>query len=79
VHAKEWGSSEILINLATDLCDAYAQGTGVGYGGKYFSPAEVKAVMEQMNVIVLQCVNPRWQGLFATHRPSVAKESQHRR
>jgi len=58
VHAREWGSCEILINLATDLCDAYAGGTGVGYGGKYFSAAEVKAVMEQMNVIVFPCVNP---------------------
>jgi murein tripeptide amidase MpaA len=58
VHAKEWSSCEILINLATDLCDAYAQGAGVGYGGKYFSAAEVKAVMEQMNVIVFPSVNP---------------------
>jgi hypothetical protein len=24
VHAREWGSCEILVNLATDLCDAYA-------------------------------------------------------
>ncbi len=58
VHAREWGSCEILINLATDLCDAYTLGTGVGYGGKYFSSAEVKALMEQMNIIVFPCVNP---------------------
>jgi murein tripeptide amidase MpaA len=58
VHAREWGSCEILVNLATDLCDAYAGGTGIGYGGKYFSAAEVKAVMEQINVIVFPCVNP---------------------
>ena len=36
VHAREWGSCEILVNLATDLCDAYTGGTGLGYGGKYF-------------------------------------------
>ena len=58
VHAREWGSCEILVNLATDLCDAYAGGTGLGYGGKYFSSAEVKALMEQANVIVFPCVNP---------------------
>jgi hypothetical protein len=58
VHAREWGSCEILVNLATDLCDAYAGGTGIGYGGKYFSAAEVRAVMEQINVIVFPCVNP---------------------
>ncbi len=43
VHAREWGSCEILVNLATDLCEAYSGGTGVGYGGKYFSAAEVKS------------------------------------
>ena len=58
VHAREWGSCEILVNLATDLCDAYAGGTGVAYGGKYFSAAEVKALMERINVIVFPCVNP---------------------
>ena len=58
VHAREWGSCEILVNMATDLCDAYAGGTGVGYGGKYFSAAEVKALIEQINIIIYPCVNP---------------------
>jgi murein tripeptide amidase MpaA len=58
VHAREWGSCEILVNLAIDLCDAYAGGTGLGYGGKYFSAAEVKALMEQINIIIFPCVNP---------------------
>ena len=58
VHAREWGSCEILVNLATDLCDAYAAGTGIGYGHKYYSAAEVKALVEQANVIIFPCVNP---------------------
>jgi len=58
VHAREWGSCEILVNLATALCEAYSGGTGVGYGGKYFSAAEVKALMEQINIIIFPCVNP---------------------
>src|SRR5206468_6963003 len=58
VHAREWGSCEILVNLAVDLCDAYAGGTGLGYGLKYFSAAEVKALIDQANVIVYPCVNP---------------------
>jgi murein tripeptide amidase MpaA len=58
VHAREWGSCEILVNLATDLCDAYAGGTGLGYGDKYFSAAEVRALIDQANVIVYPCVNP---------------------
>jgi murein tripeptide amidase MpaA len=58
VHAREWGSCEILVNLATDLCDAYAAGVGLGYGRKYFSAGEVKALIDQASVIVYPCVNP---------------------
>ena len=29
VPAREWGSCEILVNLAVDLCDAYAGNTGL--------------------------------------------------
>lgn len=58
VHAREWGSCEILVNVATDLCEAYSGGTGIGYGGKYFSAAEVRALMEQINLLVFPSVNP---------------------
>jgi murein tripeptide amidase MpaA len=58
VHAREWGSCEILVNLATDLCDAYALGSGIGYGGKIFAAAEVRALMEQINILIFPCVNP---------------------
>ncbi|HEY3580665.1 MAG TPA: M14 family metallopeptidase [Pyrinomonadaceae bacterium] len=58
VHAREWGSCEILVNMAVDLCDAYAGNTGLVYGGKTFSAAEIKALMEQMNIIIYPCVNP---------------------
>jgi Zinc carboxypeptidase len=58
VHAREWGSCEILVNVAVDLCDAYAGNTGLIYGGKGFSATEVKALMEQMNIIIFPCVNP---------------------
>ena len=58
VHAREWGSCEILVNVATDLCTAYSGGTGVGYGGKYFSATEVRALIEQLNIIIFPDVNP---------------------
>lgn len=58
VHAREWGSCEILVNLATDLCEKYTAAAGLGYGGKIFSAAEVKAIVEQMNIIIFACVNP---------------------
>ena len=58
MHAREWGSCKILVNLAVDLCDAYAAGSGVGYGGKYFSKAQVRAALENMSILIFPCVNP---------------------
>ena len=42
VHAREWGGAEICVNVAADLCEAYTAGTGLGYGGKHFTSAEVR-------------------------------------
>ncbi len=69
VHAREWGSCEILVNVATDLCDAYAGGTGLGYGGKTFSKNEVKALIEQLNIIIYPCVNPDGRNFSQTSVP----------
>ena len=69
VHAREWGSCEILVNMATDLCDAYAGATSLGYGGKTFSASEVKALMEQMNIIIFPCVNPDGRNFSQTSVP----------
>jgi murein tripeptide amidase MpaA len=69
VHAREWGSCEILVNLATDLCEAYAGNTGVGYGGKYYSAAEVRALIEQANLIIYPCVNPDGRAYSQTTDP----------
>ena len=58
VHAREWGGSEICVNVATDLCEAYTAGTGLGYGGEYFTSAQVRAVIEGANLLVFPDVNP---------------------
>jgi murein tripeptide amidase MpaA len=58
VHAREWGSSEICVYLAADLCEAYATSSGLAYGGKSFSWTEVKALVEGLNWYVFPDVNP---------------------
>ncbi len=58
VHSREWGSSEICVYLAADLCEAYANGTGLAYGGKSFTVAEVKGLVEGLNWYVLADSNP---------------------
>jgi murein tripeptide amidase MpaA len=58
VHAREWGSSEICVYLAADLCEAYTSSSGLIYGGKSFAWTEVKALVEGLNWYVFPDVNP---------------------
>ncbi|MFF9850715.1 M14 family metallopeptidase [Streptomyces litmocidini] len=58
VHAREWGSCEILVNLAADLLHAHAGGTGLVYGGTHFTADQVRTVVEELDVVVFPLVNP---------------------
>ena len=57
-HAREWGSCEILLNLAADLLHAHAGGTGLAYGGTSFTSAQVRSVLKELDVVVFPLVNP---------------------
>jgi len=58
VHAREWGGSEICVNVVADLCEAYTLGTGLTYGGKTFAKTQVKLVVEALNLLVFAQANP---------------------
>jgi murein tripeptide amidase MpaA len=58
VHARELGGSEFCVYLAYDLCQAYSQGTGLEYGGKTFTNAQVRTIIQRLRLIVFPCVNP---------------------
>ncbi|MGR4880450.1 M14 family metallopeptidase [Streptomyces sp. LARHCF249] len=58
MHAREWGSCEILVNLAADLLQAHAGGTGLAYGGMQFTSAQVRRILEELDVVVFPLVNP---------------------
>ncbi|MFF0558171.1 M14 family metallopeptidase [Streptomyces sp. NPDC004266] len=58
VHAREWGSCEILVDLAADLLHAHAGGAGLAYGGTHFTAAQVRTVVEELDVVVFPLVNP---------------------
>ncbi|SPE64320.1 Carboxypeptidase T precursor [Streptomyces netropsis] len=57
-HAREWGSCEILVSLAADLLHAHTGGTGLAYGGTSFTSAQVRTILEELDVIVFPLVNP---------------------
>ena len=57
-HAREWGSCEVLINLATDLLQAYSGNTGLTYGGKSFTAAQIQTLLNTLHLVVFPIVNP---------------------
>lgn len=58
VHAREWGGPDVLVNLATDLLEAYTTNAGLGYGGKSFSASEIRDIVNRTDVVVLPDINP---------------------
>jgi carboxypeptidase T len=58
VHAREWGSPDILINFVRLLTDAFRTHTGITQGGASISAAEVQNVVTSLDVVVLPQANP---------------------
>jgi murein tripeptide amidase MpaA len=58
VHAREWGGSDICINFAADLLEAYKLNKGLRYNDQYFNSEQIQKIVDSLNIIVLPDVNP---------------------
>jgi murein tripeptide amidase MpaA len=58
VHAREWGSPDILINFIEQLCEAYRTQSGIALGGKNFSAAQIQAIVNEKDVYIFPQANP---------------------
>ena len=58
VHARERGGPEIALGFAADLLYAYDRHQGLQYGGKSFSEAQIRSIVDELNVFVVPLVNP---------------------
>jgi carboxypeptidase T len=58
VHAREWGSPDILIYFVEQLQQAYSGNTGITLGGKSFSAAQIQSIVNTLNLYVFPQVNP---------------------
>ena len=58
VHANEWGSPDILINFIQQLERAYVGGTGLIFGGKTFSAADISKIVDTLDILVFPQANP---------------------
>ncbi|CAG4889118.1 M14 family zinc carboxypeptidase [Paraburkholderia saeva] len=67
VHAREWGSCDILVNFATDLLSAYTNNAGLQYGGKSFDAPTVQDMVNALEFVVFPQVNPDGRLYSMTH------------
>lgn len=58
MHAREWGGSDICINFLVSLINVYRSQTALVFGGKTFTAAQVKAILENIDIFVFPDVNP---------------------
>src|ERR1700724_171743 len=58
IHAREWGSSDILIALVEVVQSAYRGNTGITLGGKTFSAAQIQTIVNTLDLIVFPQANP---------------------
>jgi murein tripeptide amidase MpaA len=58
VHAREWGSPDILVNFVQLLTDAYRNGTGITQGGAAVGAEQVRAIVDTLDVVVFPQANP---------------------
>ena len=57
-HAREWGGSDILIAFMENILAAYDGATGLTFQGKSYTAAEIKRVMEFLELFIVPDVNP---------------------
>jgi murein tripeptide amidase MpaA len=58
VHGREWGGSDILVYFGMRLLRAYRDGHGFQLGSRRVSAAQVRRLVETMDIVVLPQVNP---------------------
>lgn len=61
VHADEWGSCEILLNLASDLLQAQALRSGLAWGpagSSGFDADDIERLLDERDLVIFPLVNP---------------------
>lgn len=58
IHAREWGSPDILINFVEQLCDAFRTQSGITIGGMSVTAAQVQDLVNKKDIYVFPQANP---------------------
>jgi carboxypeptidase T len=69
VHGREWGGPDILIYFAVRLLRAYRDGTPLRVGRKHLTAAQVRRIVETIDIVVFPQVNPDGRHFSMNGRP----------
>jgi murein tripeptide amidase MpaA len=58
VHGREWGSPDILVYFAIRLLRAYRDKSSIRLGGKHFKAAQIRYIVENLDIVLFPQVNP---------------------
>jgi len=57
-HAREWGSSDILVTFLQQLIAAYESAGALSFQGKSYTVAEVRRIVEALELFIFPGMNP---------------------
>src|SRR4030095_15266270 len=58
IHAREWGSADILINFVQQLTNAYRSQQGIAVGPKKFTAGQIQNIVNHKTIYVFPQANP---------------------
>lgn len=61
VHAREWAPPDTLLDLAIKIARAYTNNTGLTFGGKSFTTAQIWNIINSKDLFIFPLVNPDGQ------------------
>jgi carboxypeptidase T len=73
VHAREWGSPDILIYFIQRLTRAYRTNSDLNVGSKNFTTAQIQSIVDNLDVFIFPQVNPDGRNYSITVEPNWRK------
>jgi carboxypeptidase T len=69
IHAREWGSPDILINFVEKITKAYRTNAGLAFGTKTFTAQSIQDIVTTLDLIVFPQANPDGRNYSMTVDP----------
>ena len=69
VHAREWGSPDILIYFVQQLEQAYLAGKGLTFGNRNFSAGDIQTIVNKLDIVIFPQANPDGRNYSMTVDP----------